>query len=51
MNDDLLRLRRYLGGIAVFLPLRHKSTYYSLLKKAIIRQRDILAMCMNCQYI
>jgi len=51
LKSPFLRTWRYLGGIAVFLFLRHKSTIFNLSKKAFIRQRDILAMCMNCQYI
>ena len=30
---------------------RQNPTVIDLSKKAFIRQRDILTMCMNCQYI
>ena len=50
-NDDLLRLRRYLGGIAVSIFIYCNPPNALLSKKAITHQRDIPAMSMNCQYI
>lgn len=47
---EMVWVRRYLGGIAVFLFLRHKSTYFNLSKKALAPQGNIPATVLCSQY-